>query len=1655
MTCHTANPARILIVEDDADLARLLAAQLREAGHQVIGIAGGGEEAIRLAQSGQPDLVIMDIVLPGGQDGIETATLLVQRQDIAVLYLTAYAEEELYARARATSPLGYLHKPYDEHELRRAIELALDRHTLLRRLKASEANLAEAQTVAQMGSWYWDLTLDRVELSAELLRLLGLTPGGFEPRFATFQEMAHADDRPKMLAAVEVLLAGDDPGDIDVRQVRADGSKRVLRLRGHARRDVEGRATALLGTARDVTEEWRLKQAAESHREELERAVAARTAELSAANARLLEEIGRRRLFEEGLSASEQRYRGLVEYLPEPVMVLQDERVVFANPALARLLGLPAASVALGRAIDDLVHAESRAACAACKQACQAGAPPTTPTRIMLLRADGGAVEVEMLTFPFDYEQRPAILAVLHDLSERRAMEQIAERFRAALDSSADAFFLIDPRAMLFLDVSTSACASLGYSRDQLLQLGPQDIKPLLNRAMLRKQFTAVSAGQAGAETLCTLHQRQDGTTFPVEVRLRAFTSGDQELIVAIARDISAQQASEAALHETDARFRQLAESIDEAFWIRDLRENRVLYANPAYERLYGRSVKNLYRHPRSFLASIHPDDRDRIAAAYEQQYSQPDSLELEYRVLVDGQVRWLWVRTFPIRDAEGKVYRRIGLAKDITERRQADERYQTVIQASMDGFWFIDAQANLLDANEAASRMTGYSREELRTLKVSDLEAIETPETTQAHIRHIIEQGYDRFETRHRRKDGREIDVEVSVYHQSGGDGRYFSAFIRDITERKATDLALRDSEYRYRSLVASLPGIAYRCAFDTAWSVEIMSGEVEQVTGYPASDFLQGKRTYADIIHPDDRERVWLEVERGVSRHENYDLEYRLLRHDGSIRDVHERGHGVYDAAGRVQWLDGFIWDITERRQAEQALIASEERYRSVVEDQTELICRLRADGTLTFVNPVYCRFFDKREDELTGTTWHPAAHPDDVAMIEAKLATLSPSNPVVATENRVTSGQGQERWMQFVNRAFYDATGGLTQIQSVGRDITDRKLAEESLRKSEIRFRSYFDLPLVGIAITSPEKGWLDANQRLCDILGYARDELIRLTWTEITYPDDVAGDVAQFERVLAGQSDGYSLDKRFIRKDGRVIYASISVRCVRGSDGKPDYFVALVQDISERKAAEQALHAAEQFKQAVLDAVNTQVAVLDAAGVIVDVNAAWRRFAAENARVAGQPVANSDIGANYLSICETATGISHEGASEVAQGIREVLAGERAFFQHEYPCHAPLQQRWFQLSVTPLAGGACGVVVSHSDISAPRMLAEELRQSEARTRSILRAAPVGIGMLVDRVFQVVNEGMTQMTGYAAEELLGQSARMIYPTQADFDYVGEEKYRQIGEQDIGTVETRWRRKDGTIIDVALSSAPIVPGDLSHGVTFTAKDITGEKRAEQERLAHEAAQRDALVREVHHRIKNNLQGVIGLLRQHVTQFPATQVALEAAIAQINSIAVVYGLQGRMPQSALRLRDLLREIVAATTSLALLPRPPRLLVTLPGEPQLEAGSVVSIALILNELIHNAIKHGRDADSMEVHLSGDSSQVTLRIVNAGGPLPTGLDLSTGQGCGTGLDLIRTLLPRRGASLSLRQLDVLIETELVLTAPLIKQSESSEPPASLP
>lgn len=199
------------------------------------------------------------------------------------------------------------------------------------------------------------------------------------------------------------------------------------------------------------------------------------------------------------------------------------------------------------------------------------------------------------------------------------------------------------------------------------------------------------------------------------------------------------------------------------------------------------------------------------------------------------------------------------------------------------------------------------------------------------------------------------------------------------------------------------------------------------------------------------EQRYRLNLPYIEAALRGEPQTFERSIPSPDGShVR--HSLAHYIPDVVdGRVTGFYALVFDVTALKDSQAALRASEERYRAVVSDQTELISRFLPDGRFSFVNGVYCRFFGKAESELLGSRWQPIAHPDDREMIEAQLASLSPAHPLVVIENRVSSGSGELHWMQFVNRAFFDDDGGLVEIQSVGRDITARKLAELALQQA----------------------------------------------------------------------------------------------------------------------------------------------------------------------------------------------------------------------------------------------------------------------------------------------------------------------------------------------------------------------------------------------------------------------------------------------------------------------------------------------------------------------------------------------------------------------------------------------------------------------------
>jgi len=250
------------------------------------------------------------------------------------------------------------------------------------------------------------------------------------------------------------------------------------------------------------------------------------------------------------------------------------------------------------------------------------------------------------------------------------------------------------------------------------------------------------------------------------------------------------------------------------------------------------------------------------------------------------------------------------------------------------------------------------------------------------------------------------------------------------------------------------------------------------------------------------------------------------------------------------------------------------SEQQYHSVLEDQTEFIYRFKADNTFTYVNETFCRLFNKSREELIGHQWNLAVHPDDIQMVRDKLNSLSPSNPIVNIEKRVIAGDGSIRWGQFVNRAFYDEQGALLEIQGVGRDITQHKLAEIALAASEKEFRLLAEAMPHIVWIANPEGQNIFLNQQWMDYTGLTPKASYEQGWKKSIHPDDQQRVWDAWQNTI-NNNGIYSLECRLRRADGE--YRWWLVRGVPALDAQGNIYkwFGTCTDIHDMKMVENEL------------------------------------------------------------------------------------------------------------------------------------------------------------------------------------------------------------------------------------------------------------------------------------------------------------------------------------------------------------------------------------------------------------------------------------------------------------------------------------------------
>jgi len=511
------------------------------------------------------------------------------------------------------------------------------------------------------------------------------------------------------------------------------------------------------------------------------------------------------------------------------------------------------------------------------------------------------------------------------------------------------------------------------------------------------------------------------------------------------------------------------------------------------------------------------------------------------------------------------------------------------------DGVIVTDRQGRITFLNHEAERLTGWTGQEavgqpLPAIFRVHEDGLHSPmgiltddgrllETEAGQVNHLVLVA----------KDGREISVSVNraTIRDVDGTVRGEVLVLRDTTKQEQTQKALREA--------VELRQIALDTAKMGTWEIDpesllcTVDARCQVILGIPEDRFHYER--FLASLHPEDRQRVDEATRRAFAPEAEgrYEAEYRVVHADGAIRWVTAKGQTFFEGEGesrRAVRVVGTVADITERKQAEEKRLASEELLQQAVDISGLGIFDYDFRSGIVKWSPRLREMRGVGPDEPVSTAvLLERVHPEDrQKVVEAIARAEDPEGDgLYLVENRVRWPDGTIRWLSQRGQEFFEGEGPTRRcVRVVGAvlDITERKLAEEGLRASEELFRAFFDNAAVGTSLLEPNGKFLLVNDRYCEITGYRREELLKMTPDELYHPDDRQ----RYEELLAplrqGRTSLYRMEQRRVRKDGRVIWVQVDVSLIRDSEGRPFRVAGIIQDITARKETEAALAAARQ-------------------------------------------------------------------------------------------------------------------------------------------------------------------------------------------------------------------------------------------------------------------------------------------------------------------------------------------------------------------------------------------------------------------------------------------------------------------------------------------
>ncbi len=706
-------------------------------------------------------------------------------------------------------------------------------------------------------------------------------------------------------------------------------------------------------------------------------------------------------------------------------------------------------------------------------------------------------------------------------------------------------------------------------------------------------------------------------------------------------------------------------------------------------------------------------------------------------------------------------------------------------------------------------------------------------------------------------------------------------------------------------------------------------------------------------------------------------------------------------------------------------------------VLQDEfAALILVLDRQGRIVSFNRACEMVSGYAESEVRGRHFDFLLPEDQRQNVHQVFDTLVRQGALTNYANAWIDRQGQEHFIQWSNTVLRDDDGATAYVIATGIDVTRYREASRNWIDADNRYRSLVEISADIIWDTDSNGIYRYVSPRVRDVLGYAPEEIIGQPADTFMYDAAEIRYLQEYLRQPEIRRDGFQhFINRRRHKAGHEVILSCSGTPYFDMHGELLGFRGTSRDITELHRMEQRLRESEQRLR--LSQHFAHIGTWDwhiESGELFWSEEIWPIFGQQ--RETFQPSYE-----NFLST------VHPEDRDRVLTAIECCLAdGERYDVEHRI--------RWPDGSVHWVR--EIGNIQTGDDGRPTRMLGvvmpiderkqaeQRLLASERRYRFLVENAADAIAMLDEQAnILEVNQRACDLFDRTRDELLGTPLCHYSPAGCQAQHEGV--YQRIVQADAPvTEEIRIRTPDGRVIPVELRATRL---SLAQGsqIQVILRDISERRAQEEARLRQEKRQRNALVREVHHRIKNNLQGILGLLRLQARECDDPRQLIDNAISQIQSIALVHGIHGQRADGQLRLCEMLPAIVDALTLHESRHQGHELCMDIDHPLAVQESESVALALILNELLTNASKHANAPDRpLSIRLTTRQETGGVRIFSPGARLPDDFDFSRCLGCNTGLELVRALLPKKGARLVHTQLADGVRTELDLFPPIVQR-----------